>query len=313
MDTFVVVLLNITISMVKKVMILCVSLLGLVACSKDNDLDSSQVEKVQVKFNVKALDVDVQPMNAPMLKSAGLRAAASSVLTDIQYCFYNAATNEIVKGSQSIATNAANFGELSVMLAPGNYDVFFLGNTANNPGGTLSVNFSNSFSSDVAFSVFDKEVFYTKTNYAITNTSTSEDVNLSRLVGKLVLQLNDTEVPSYVGKIKVEFGYLPRFRPMYNESTTTPTGYALSSEKNLSFTSSGIDEMGVYLLPQTSRTMKITVCDSSNAELASTQVVFNIYSNKRTIIQGNIFDVINNRGFNITVSDEWDEDVVIPL
>lgn len=211
-----------------------------------------------------------------------MRASASSVLTNIQYCFYNTATNETVKGNQSITTNATNFGELSVMLAPGSYNAVFIGNTASNPRGTLSVNFSNSFSSDVAFTVSDKEVFYTKTTYAITNTSTSEDVNLSRLVGKLVLQLNDVNVPSYVGKVKVTFDYLPRFKPMYNESATSAVGYAADFEKNLSFTSSQIDEMSVFLLPQTSRTMKIGIYDSSNTELASTQVVFSIYQNKRT-------------------------------
>lgn len=286
----------------------------LLSCSKNDDVeDSVETEKVQVLFSVKTLDVDVQPMDSPQLKSLDTRAAANSILNDIQYCFYNTETNEIVKGSQSKATDVANFGKLSVMLTPGNYHAIFIGSTSNNPGGTLSVNFGTAFSSDVSFTTLDKEVFYTRTTYAITNTSTAEDVDLSRIVGKLVLRLTDTSIPSYFGKIKVKFDYLPRFRPMYNESATNPTGYAADFEKDLSFTSSQIDETGLFLLPQTSRIMRITIYNSSNEELASTQVSFSIYSNKRTIIQGNILDVINNRGFNITVSDEWDEDVIIPI
>lgn len=50
--------------MIKKIIILCMSLACLVSCGKENDLESLEAEKVQVNFNVKTLDVDVQPMSA---------------------------------------------------------------------------------------------------------------------------------------------------------------------------------------------------------------------------------------------------------
>lgn len=297
--------------MTKKLMILAVSLACLTACSKDNGSTNEEAQKVNVKFNVQALNVDVQPMAT--LKSVGTRAMAKDVLTDIQYYFFNTETNEKVIGNQSLLTDGETFGQLSVMLSPGNYNAIFLGNTANNTNGTFSVNLGDNITSASAFSVFDKEVFYTKTSYTITNATKSENADLSRIVGKLILQLNDKSIPSNISKIGISFDYLPRFRPMYNESTTSTTGYHATFNRNLSFTNLQIDELDVFLLPQTSKTMTISIYGSDNSILASTNVVFSIYSNKRTIIHGNLFDVINERDFTITVSDAWDEDVVVPL
>lgn len=39
----------------------------------------------------------------------------------------------------------------------------------------------------------------------------------------------------------------------------------------------------------------------------------NIYKNRRTIISGKLFDVLNNRNFTITIADEWGNDVNIPI
>lgn len=292
-------------------MILVVSLACFTACNKDNGFINDEAPKVKVKFNVQALNVNVQPM--AILKSARTRAIAKDVLTDIQYYFFNTETNEKVSGSHSLLTDGETFGQLSVMLSPGNYNAIFLGNTANNVNGTFSVDLGDNISSASAFSVFNKEVFYTKTSYTINNATKSEEVDLSRIVGKLILQLNDKVVPNNVSKIGVSFEYLPRFRPMYNESTTSTTGYHATFNQDLNFTNSQIDELGIFLLPQTSKTMTISIYGLDNTIFASTKVVFSIYANKRTIVQGNLFDVINERDFSITVSDAWGEDVVIPL
>lgn len=292
-------------------MILGVSLACFTACNKDKGFENNEVKKVEVKFNVQALNVDVQPMNAA--RSVTTRAEEKSVLTDIQYYFFNTVTNEKVSGNQSSSTTGGAFGQISVMLSPGRYDAVFLGNTANNAGGIFSVNLGDNITSNSAFSVFNKEVFYLKTTYDITSATKSEEVDLSRVVGKLVLQLNDKNIPNDVSRIGVSFDYLPRFRPMYNESTTTPIGYHETFNKDLVFTNSQIDELGVFLLPQQSKTMTITTYDSKNNPLGSTHVVFSIYSNKKTVIQGNLFDILNGRGFTITVTDTWDADVIIPL
>jgi hypothetical protein len=313
-SNFVVVLFNITTDMKKKIIYL-MFLSCLLSCSKNDDVeDLAEAEKVQVLFSVKTLNVDVQPMDSPQLKSLDTKSAANSILTDIHYYFFNTSNSELVtSGSQSINSDAANFGKLSIMLTPGTYNAIFIGNTANNQGGTFSMNLGTVLSSASGVSVTDKEVFYTNTTYTITPNSTSENVDLSRLVGKLILRLTDTNIPSYIGKINAQFNYLPRFLPMYNESATNPTGGGSDLNKDLSFTDSQISEMDVFLLPQTLRTLKITIYDEDNKELASTQVIFSIYSNKRTIIQGNILDVINQKDFNITVSDEWDSDVIVPI
>lgn len=296
--------------MIKKLMILGVSLACLTACNNDNDFDSNEVELVNVKFNVNALSVDVQPM--AKTRSVGTRASARDVLTDIQYHFFNTKTSERTSGTQSIGADA-NFGEFSVMLPPGNYNAIFLGNTANNKGGLFTISFGGYISSETAFSVNDKEVFYHKTTYDISNSGQSEEVGLSRLVGKLVLQLTDDDIPSDISRISANIEYLPRFKPMYNQSATSAVGNAGWSTRDLTFSSNNIDVLEIYYLPHTSRKIILTVYGSDNSVLASTEVQYSIYSNKRTIVQGKLFDIINSRDFNVTVSDEWDEDVIIPL
>ncbi len=85
--------------MIKKLLLLWVSLACLTSCSKENGLESPEAEKVQVKFNVQALDVNVEPMKAnSMAMKVGTRAAATTVLTNIQYYLKNTTTGKTYSG-----------------------------------------------------------------------------------------------------------------------------------------------------------------------------------------------------------------------
>lgn len=63
--------------MIKQLMILGVSLVCFTACSKDNGLVNNEAKKVEVKFNVQALNVDVQPMNVSKSIEQGLKQILS--------------------------------------------------------------------------------------------------------------------------------------------------------------------------------------------------------------------------------------------
>ena len=97
--------------MIKKLLFLWVSLACLTSCSKENGLESPEVEKVQVKFNVQALDVNVEPMKAnSMAMKVGTRAAATTVLTNIQYYLKNTTTGKTYSGEQTLASAGSDFG-----------------------------------------------------------------------------------------------------------------------------------------------------------------------------------------------------------
>ena len=188
--------------MCKKAMILSVLMLGLAACIKDNDPVSPQVENVQVKFNVKALDVGIQPLDAPLTRSGGSRAAASAVLTEIQYYLKNKATGKTYMGTQALSTVGADeFGTIPLWVPPGTYLLVFVGVGADNPTGTVKMYDEKDYNK-VMVGLHDRDAFYLRTETTIGKETGQIDVNLFRMNGKLVIKLNDV-VPVEIKKIKV--------------------------------------------------------------------------------------------------------------
>ena len=68
-----------------------------------------------------------------------------------------------------------------------------------------------------------------------------------------------------------------------------------------------------YVLPQTNRSVNFTIYDKAGAKLGSTSVRVDFYQNRRTIVSGNLLDIISQKPFSITVTDDWEDDVIIPL
>jgi hypothetical protein len=81
----------------------------------------------------------------------------------------------------------------------------------------------------------------------------------------------------------------------------------------LTIQSSAANEFGFYVLPQAGRTLTLSIYDDLGTELGTTSVPVSFYRNKRTIVEGNLLDVINQKSFVVTGSDEWDSDVVVPI
>ena len=91
------------------------------------------------------------------------------------------------------------------------------------------------------------------------------------------------------------------------------SGAASLMESYLTIESGSINEFGFFVLQQPNCTLTLSIYDDSGAELGATNVSISFYRNKRTVVEGNIFDVINQKPFVVTVSNEWDEDVVVPI
>lgn len=297
--------------MIKKIIILCVSLACLAACNKDDDLGTPEAEKVQVNFNVKTLGVDVQPMNAKM-KSVSTRAAATSILTNIQYYLKNTTTGKVYSGEQTLTGAGDDFGNIALWIPAGTYQMVFFGYGTANPTGTAQMYVETDYNRAM-ITLKDKDAFYLKTEKTISVEDSQVDINLTRLNGKLVVKLNDV-VPSDIKKIKARIAYFP----LFNTQTETASyegnsGYASIMESYLTIEDGNVNEFGFYLLPQTGRTLTLSIYDDAGVELGATSVSVSFYRNKRTIVEGNLLDVISQKPFVVMVSDEWDSDVNVPL
>lgn len=285
------------------------------SCNKESVLeDFSEAEKVRVNFKVKALDVDVQPMNnTPALKSSGTRAAANSVLTNIQYYLKNTVTGKVYSGEQSLSSVGSDvFGNISLWIPAGTYELAFFGFGTNNSTGTASMYYEKDYNRAM-INLKDKDSFYLTTEKTIGAEDSQVDINLSRLNSKLVIRLNDA-IPSDIKKIKARMTYYP----LFNTKTETVThegtsGFPSVMESFLTIENGSINEFGFYLLPQNGRTLTLSVYDDGNNELGACSVTVSFFKNKKTIVEGNLFDVITQKPFVVTVSDEWDEDVIVPI
>lgn len=71
--------------------------------------------------------------------------------------------------------------------------------------------------------------------------------------------------------------------------------------------------MGILYAPREKSYIEISLIDADNNELGTTNVTYSIYQNRRTIIHGNLTDVIKQKPFVITITDDWGTDVDVPL
>lgn len=274
--------------MIKKLMIFGVSLACLTACSKDHGFEDDEAKNVEVKFNVQALGVNVQPMNSPMLRSSDTRVSASSILTNIQYYLKNTVTGKAYLGEQRISDiGATEFGNISLWIPAGNYELFFFGYGVTNPMGTASMYVQSDYNRTM-INLKNKDSFFLKSEKAIDTEDNQIDVNLSRLNGKLIIRLKD-DVPSEIKKIKARMTYLPLFNTQ-NETVTYEgsSGVASVMESYLTIENGSVNEFGFYLLPQSGRTLTLTVYDESDNELGACSVTASFYRNKKTIVEESV-------------------------
>lgn len=302
-----------------KIVLGIMSLAFLAACSNNENSEvTKQSELVNVKFNVKSLDVDVEPMggNANSRKAPMTRASSSpgDVLHTINYALMKAGTYQVITGEQTKADAGDDFGTIKLTVAPGDYDIFFIA-TGANPArdASLSLNWGDSYTSETGFTMRNQELFTYHERSMIDNSNTSFDVEVERLVGKLVVNLTDEELQENVEKVKVSYEYLPQYLFYLDESRKDKWGNSGSVDMEIEFKDGHFSEHARFVTPQNGIVVTFTTYDINEKEIASTNVTCNIYKNRRTIISGKLFDVLNNRNFTITIADEWGNDVNIPI
>lgn len=289
----------------KQLFLSMVLLLGLVACSNDNEISPVNEKGHEVVFNVSTLDVSVEPMSRAT-------SPASDVLTNISYCVKNTVTKKVYEGTQSLANAGSDFGIIKLWLPFGNYEVTFLGYGEKNVNGSAMMYYDNDYNA-LWVNVKNKDSFIESQEISIEQETAKIDINLKRLNGALVVRLSD-EIPTDIGKIEVNLGFFPKWsvsdEKAYYEGND---GLTTKFTDELTISNSLVDEYVYYVLPQTNRSVNFTIYDKAGAKLGSTSVQVDFYQNRRTIVSGNLLDIISQKPFSITVTDDWEDDVVIPL
>ena len=288
----------------KKLFISASLLLAIVSCSTDETIE--QQDKLQeVTFNVSALNVSVEPISRATV-------LAKNVLTNIHYFVKNKATGKYSIGTQTVTTAGNDFGTIKMWLSKGEYETTFFGYGNTNVDGDASMFYDQSYHALWLY-LNNKDAFINKNEVSINNETSNVESELTRLNGALVIRLNDN-IPADIGKVKVSFAYFPKWSVDDERATYEGNdGLATKHTDYLTISNSRVEEYTYYMLPQTNVTVNLTIYDTSGGELGTTSVITSFFKNKRTIIEGNLLDVINQTPFSITVTDDWEEDVIVPL
>lgn len=288
----------------KQLFLSMVLLLALAACSNEKEISPTIEKEHAVVFNVSTLDVEVQPMSRAT-------SPASDVLTNIEYCIRDINTDKFYEGKQSLEVDGSDFGTIKLWLPAGTYEVTFFGYGTKNKSGQAYMYRDMDYNS-LWLNVKNKDSFIYNEEITIEQSTANIDVNLTRVNGALVIKLAD-EIPSDIGRIEVSFNYYPRWgvesEKAYFEGNG---GLSTAYNEDLTIIDSRVEEYVYYILPQV-RTVTLSIYGSNGTQLGATSVSAEFFRNKRTIIQGNLLDIISQKPFSITVSDEWEDDVVIPL
>lgn len=285
-----------------KLLIIAAFVLCMVSCA-NNDADIAPTDDlVQMQFKVGALDVNNEPMNAKRAPGA-TRAAGdgtetgetetplSSKVNEINYIIQNVSTGKTYQGKQTPTDAGDEFGTIKLWIAPGTYKTFFTAqNIVDGDGGTFSTGLKYDGYSFAYVYAINRDVFYyLDKQLAITKDMPSVDVNMSRENGKVVLQLTD-DFPNEIKSIKLNFSVQPALN--CEQLSTYNAQFPPKQEINLPVKNGKVEEWGFFMHPGKNLTLTISLIDADNNELGTTNVTYSIYQNRRTIIHGNLTDVI---------------------
>ena len=248
---------------------------------------------------------------ASISRGSVTRAEVETSLTKIYYYLKEKTTKKVYTGEQNIGDMGGVFGEISLWLPAGNYEIFVFGYGVNNPKGSVTIHLNKSTGAP-NITHKDKDSFYLKMERYISVEDSHIDVNLTRLNSMLVIKLND-DVPSDIETIKANMSYYPVYESDTEKVTYISTSDNYSKmESSLVIKNGRVEEFGFYVLPQNVK-LHLSVYDINNKELGLTTIPISLYKNRKTIVEGNLFDVITQKPFNVTISDEWGENVIVPI
>lgn len=298
----------------------------LVGCTSEDQ--EPQSNEVQVKFNVgTSLEVTTEPISnqakaARVMSRAaadgdGEDASLGDLVKEIGYRIYKSDGKLYKSGSVSYdpATQTApeDFGTLKEKLLPATYYIVFYayGKTGSTPT-IYSDNTTEKFYFTDYGSQTGTELFIYKGNLTVTSSTTEVSVKLTRQSALLSLQISDDPIDE-AAYVKCTVKSYIRFYPkpgMSYYNTDESGNYTHTT----TITDGKLPDTNMYFLnPLTPTTLTIYIYDSSDQLLGSQEVSVPLYSNRRTIVSGNLFSNLGDKPLTVSIDDSWGEDVSVSL
>ncbi|GEM_PF-6016728 len=268
--------------------------LGASSCTKTHEPQSGEL--VKVTFNVAALDVNVESMTK----------STNTASTGLEYLVMNLGmpNGTFKEIKQRKSTNPDEFGTIELWLSPGTYTAYVAGYVDYTDG----IGMINRTDDGFIIDTYNTDTFIYASGVTIDAENNNVDVTLSRYTGKLVVQLTDESVPDDVKGIKYEFN---NYCSYYIQKGYTSKGKAIS--ESVMKSNGAFPEYGFYMYESPVMPLTISVLGENNAILGSTSLDIQIMQNKRTIVRGNILDIVTEKGLTIKYTDDWGTDVIVPL
>lgn len=281
----------------------CVLFLG--ACNESVITDVE--DPVTVTFNVSTLNVDTQPMSRAAANSG---ADLSEVVNTIGYYIYGSNSSLYKSGETSFVPDVdpipENFGEVKEVIQPGTYTIIFY--AYGKGGGTADWSETSVYGSTTALNFTDKEIFYYCESVEITAGNNVVEIPMTRNSALLIINILD-EATDEVSKVEYKFTNNKYWLPYYGRTGGTQqlTYEASISNKKL--------ETFEYYFPFPSSTVSLTfnIYDLSSTIIGTKTLTIPLEANKKTIVSGELFSSLGEKGFTILLEDAWDEDIEFPF
>ena len=298
------------------------------ACSNDESIETESFsDEIQVTFKVSTLTVEHEDMDNPPASRRATRAASSGsdigdVIHSVVFNIYDANSKYVttLESGFDPANESApeGFGTFKARLKPGTYFLYVLAEGK----GTGQAYFFNSKTfmetgsgknNGRICNTGNIETYYYGGKITVSKNDNEIGVSVKRMSALLKVQIND-EKPENVGKVTYSFKDYRDWYNIYagnltyNEETVTATPEFTENQLDLyEYYFPMVKDDGEY------KTIKITIYDTNNNILIDRDVNFAIYPNKRTIISGDLFSILNEKDLTITVDDIWAGDVNVEL
>lgn len=271
------------------------------ACSNQNEIVPSQV----VTFHVQTFDQSQEPMNGPRkAPQASIYEDEGDSITDIF----------IFDGNTQVAhqtSEAENFGTVTLPLTHGEHNLHFVAT------GSEGITYDWDYSEYAYFlnTTLLRSTFGKHLTINVTTTIDDQDITLDRLTGILQITILD-EFPSNAAEI--EFIVKRRYTALRvsdflgNYTTSSDTIRASCA----SLTGLSNQEFNIYILSRYynepySATITINAYNAEGDNIASASATsVQLCSNTKTKLSGKLF---NLPVANISLSTEWNEDIIMPF
>lgn len=298
------------------------------ACSNDEGVETAnEAEEVDVTFNVSTLTVQNEDMDNPPLSRRATRAASSGadlkdVIHSIWINIYDGSGKFVTTLETRLnpmdETTSEDFGTFKTRLKTGTYSVRVLAEGK----GTGQAYFNNSEKymesgegkdNGKICNSGDIETFFYAGNITISKDVNEIDLNLKRQSALLQIKIMDGK-PDEVGKVTYTFKDKRDHYSVYAH-------YITNQIETMVITPEFVNNKLVdyeYYFPMVdsqgeSKKITFTIYDTSNKVLVERDVNIMIYPNKRTIISGDLFSILNEKSLTISVDDIWESDVNVNL